>query len=81
VSLMAEDFQVWHELSPGGFMIIPPQKVTAKVTALEGGGCLVEAVGNPVRDLVALAREMLEDGDDYVEGYGRRLMDMVKEDG
>ena len=44
---MSEDFRVWHELSPGGFMIIPPQKVTVKITALKGGGCRVEAMPEP----------------------------------
>jgi hypothetical protein len=39
-----EDIRVWHDLSPGGFMIIPPQKVTVKITALEGGGCRIEAL-------------------------------------
>ena len=52
---MSEDFRVWHELSPGGFMIMPPQKVTVKITALEDGGCRIEA---------------LEDGSDEESGDG-----------
>ena len=43
----ASDFdavQIYHEVSPGGFMIIPPQDVTIKITGLAEGGCRIEAI-------------------------------------
>jgi hypothetical protein len=39
--------RVWHKVSPGGTMIIPPQVVTIRITGLAEGGCRVEVIEPP----------------------------------
>jgi hypothetical protein len=36
--------RIYHEVSPGGFMIIPPQDVAIRITGLAEGGCRIEAI-------------------------------------